>query len=152
MTHTNQRTSLFFGVLLAAAAAAGAVSAVEYNTGYFGNVAIEGFDPVAYFTEGKAHKGKPDITAEWEGVTWQFASAENRDLFVKNPTAFAPQFGGLCTEGVAYGEISVNLSPESFAIVKGKLYMNYATYFVDLATNLPVAMSKWGVVHDLLAD
>jgi hypothetical protein len=151
MTHTNQLTSLLFGTLLGIAAA-GAGTAAEYNTGYFGNVAIEGFDPVAYFTEGKAHRGKPNITTEWEGVTWQFASAENRDLFISDPTAYAPQFGGLCTEGVAYGEISVNLSPESFAIVEGKLYLNYATYFVDLPTNLPVAMSKWDAVHDLLVD
>jgi YHS domain-containing protein len=124
-------------------------AAVEYNTGYFGRVAIEGFDPVAYFTEGKAHHGSADFSTEWDGVIWEFASAANRDRFVKDPTAYAPQFGGLCTEGVAYGEISVNLSPESFAIVDGKLYMNYATSFADLPTNLPVAMSKWNTVHAL---
>lgn len=140
-------TTLCAALLLSAMPAA----AGEYNTGYFGNVAIEGYDPVAYFTEGKAHKGSPEITTEWEGATWQFASAQNRDTFVKDPAAYAPQFGGLCTEGVAYGEISVNLSPESFAIVDGKLYMNYATAFADLPTNLPVAMSKWETVHDLLA-
>jgi YHS domain-containing protein len=144
--------SLSLAALLIGLATAGSAAAVEYNTGYFGNVAIEGYDPVAYFTEGKAHKGSPDFSAEWSGVTWQFASAENRDLFLKNPTAYAPQFGGLCTEGVAYGEISVNLSPESFAIVEGKLYMNYATWFVDLPTNLSVAVSKWDTVHDLLAE
>ena len=133
-------------------AGTGSAPAVEYNTGYFGRVAIEGFDPVAYFTEGKAHKGSPDISTEWDGVIWQFASAENRDLFVKDPTAYAPQFGGLCTEGVAFGEITVNLVPESFAIVDGKLYLAAATYFADLPTNLPVAMGKWATVHDLLAE
>jgi hypothetical protein len=139
-------------ILLAALAFAAPAAAVEYNTGYFGNIAIEGYDPVAYFTEGKAHKGDPGITTQWEGVTWQFASAENRDKFVADPLAYAPQFGGLCTEGVAFGEISANLSPESFAIVDGKLYLNYATYFVDLATNIPIAQSKWNTVHDLLAQ
>jgi hypothetical protein len=145
--HPLPLATLLFGLL-----AAGSASAVEYNTGYFGNVAIEGFDTVAYFTEGTARKGSPDITTEWQGATWQFASAENRDLFIKDPAAYAPQFGGLCTEGVAFGEITVNLTPESFAIVDGKLYMNSATWFVDLPTNLPVAMSKWDKVHDDLAE
>jgi hypothetical protein len=139
-------------MVAALAALATTASAVEYNTGYFGRVAIEGYDPVAYFTEGKAHQGSPDITAEWEGVIWHFASSQNRDLFVGNPTAYAPQFGGLCTEGVAFGEISVNLSPESFSIVDGKLYMNYATSFTDLPANLPVAMTKWETVRSLLGD
>ena len=141
-------------IVMAAALAALATTAsgAEYNTGYFGRVAIEGYDPVAYFTEGTAHQGSPDITTEWEGVIWHFASSQNRDLFVGNPAAYAPQFGGLCTEGVAFGEISVNLSPESFSVVDGKLYMNYATYFVDLPTNLPVAMTKWEKVHDLLVE
>ena len=135
--------ALSLAALLLGLTQAGSAAAVEYNTGYFGNVAIEGYDPVAYFTEGKAHKGSPDFTTEWDGATWQFASAADRDLFVKNPTAYAPQFGGLCTEGVAFGEITVNLSPQSFAIVDGKLYMNSATSFADLKTNLPVAMTKW---------
>jgi YHS domain-containing protein len=130
---------------------AGPVAAVEYNTGYFGNVAIEGYDPVAYFTEGTARQGKAEFSTEWEGVTWKFASAQNRDLFVSDPTAYAPQLGGLCTEGVAFGEITVNLTPTSFAIIDGKLYLNSATAFADLATNLPVALSKWDKVHDDLA-
>jgi YHS domain-containing protein len=123
----------------------------DYNTGYFGNVAIEGYDTVAYFTDNKGVKGDPAITAEYGGAVWQFASAEHRDMFVANPEAYAPQFGGLCTEGVAYGEISANLSPEVFAIVEGKLYLNYATYWVDLDANIPIAESKWESVHALLA-
>ena len=148
----NLKHSLSLAALLLGLAATGSASAVEYNTGYFGRVAIEGFDPVAYFTEGKAHKGSDNITTEWEGVIWHFASAENRDLFVKDPAAYAPQFGGLCTEGVAFGEITVNLVPENFAIVDGKLYLAAGTYFADLPTNLPVAMGKWATVHDLLAE
>jgi YHS domain-containing protein len=144
--------NLSLAALLLGLTVASPAGAVEYNTGYFGRVAIAGFDPVAYFTEGKAHKGSPDISTEWEGVTWQFASAENRDLFVKDPAAYAPQFGGLCTEGVAFGEITVNLVPETFAIVDGKLYLAAGTFFADLPTNLPVAMGKWEAsVHDLLA-
>ncbi len=142
------RKSMLAAAVLAALAAPAA--AAEYNTGYFGNVAIEGYDTVAYFTEGKAHAGSPDITADWSGVTWQFATAGNRDKFLADPEAYAPQFGGLCAEGVAYDEISVNLAPESFAIIEGKLYLNYAVAFADLPTNLPIAMSKWEKVHEML--
>ena len=147
LNHTLSLAALLLGLT-----AAGSASAVEYNTGYFGNVAIEGYDPVAYFTEGKAHKGSSEFTTEWDGATWQFASAEDRDLFVKTPAAYAPQFGGLCTEGTAFGEITVNLVPETFAIVDGKLYLAAATGFADLKTNVPLAMTKWDQVHQILAE
>lgn len=136
---------------IAAVTTTGTAAAAEYNTGYFGNVAIEGYDTVAYFTEGKAVPGTAEISTDWEGVTWQFASAENRDRFIADPEAYAPQFGGLCAEGVAYGEISANLAPEVFAIVDGKLYLNYAVSWMDLEANIPVAQSKWETVHALLA-
>lgn len=145
------RTSLVFSAAILGLAACPA-SAVEYNTGYFGNVAIEGYDTVAYFTDGKARSGDPNITVEWEGVVWQFATTEHRAMFEADPAAYAPQFGGLCAEGVAFGEISVNLAPEVFEIVEGKLYLNYATSFVDLKGNIPLANSKWNGVHDLLAS
>jgi YHS domain-containing protein len=132
-------------LLIAAPAAAG-----EWNTGYFGNVAIEGYDTVAYFTEGKAHKGSAEFAAEYGGAEWHFASAENRDKFLADPLAYAPQFGGLCTEGVAYKEISVNLTPEVFQIVDGKLYLNYATYWMDLEGNLPKSEANWPEVKALL--
>lgn len=140
-------------IILAATIAALAIPAAagEYNTGYFGNVAIEGYDTVAYF-DGKPAPGNPEITYEWEGVVWRFASTANRDRFIADPAAFAPQFGGLCTEGVAYNEISANLSPEVYEIVDGKLYLNYATYWLDLAGNLPKSEANWPAVHELLAQ
>ncbi len=124
-------------------------AAAEYNTGYFGNVAIEGYDTVAYF-DGKAAKGSPEFTAEFGGAEWHFASAANRDKFVADPEAYAPQFGGLCTEGVAFKEISANIMPEVFEIVDGKLYLNYATYWMDLEANLPRSEANWPEVKALL--
>ena len=140
-------------IIIAAAIAALAVPAAagEYNTGYFGNVAIEGYDTVAYF-DGTPTPGNPEITYEWEGAVWRFASAENRDKFQATPTAFAPQFGGLCTEGVAYGEISANLTPTVYEIVDGKLYLNYSTYWLDLQGNLPKSEANWPKVHAMLAE
>ena len=119
------------GRLLAAVVAApllclgaGAAVAEEgINTGYFGNVAILGYDPVAYFTEGKAVKGSPDITQTWLGATWHFASTKHRDAFMSEPIRYAPQYGGFCSTGTAIGEASANVDPEAWRIVDGRLYL-----------------------------
>src|SRR5262245_33305876 len=58
------------------------------------NVAIQGYDTVAYFSDGKAIKGSPDFEFEWLGARWRFASAAHRDLFSKRPESYAPRFGG----------------------------------------------------------
>ncbi len=86
--------------------------------------AIKGYDPVAYFTQNKPVKGAADITFEWNGATWHFASAENRDLFKGNPEKYAPQYGGWCAYGWAQG-YPAKTEPEAWSIVDGKLYLNY---------------------------
>lgn len=58
-------------------------------------IAINGYDTVAYHTEGRAIKGKAEFSYEWNDANWHFASAENRDLFAAGPERYAPQFGGL---------------------------------------------------------
>ncbi|MFQ5983540.1 MAG: YHS domain-containing (seleno)protein, partial [Woeseiaceae bacterium] len=68
------------------------------------NVAIHGYDTVAYFTDGKPTKGKKDFEHVWNDARWHFASATNRDLFTANPDRYAPQFGGYCAGGLAAGE------------------------------------------------
>ena len=103
-----------------------AAHAGEVNTGYFGNVAIKGYDPVAYFTMNDAVKGSDEHAHKWLGATWQFTSEEHRDAFKANPSKYAPQYGGLCTVGVAYGEVTREIDPEAWSIIKGKLYLNYA--------------------------
>ena len=71
-----------------------------------GDLAVGGFDPVAYFTQSEAVAGSKDITAEWDGATWRFASAENRDTFLANPEAYAPQYGGYCAYAAAQGYVA----------------------------------------------
>ncbi|WP_331376014.1 YHS domain-containing (seleno)protein [Sinorhizobium chiapasense] len=93
------------------------------NTGYFGNVAILGYDPVAYFTDGRATKGSPEFTKKWLGATWYFASVKHRDAFASEPIRYAPQYGGFCALGTAAEEASVNIDPEAWRIVDGKLYL-----------------------------
>lgn len=88
-------------------------------------VAIRGTDPVAYFTEGRPVEGDSDIFADWNGARWQFASTENRDRFVADPAAYAPQYGGFCAWAVAQG-YTAPTDPDAWRIVDGKLYLNYS--------------------------
>jgi YHS domain-containing protein len=95
------------------------------NTGYFGDVAIRGYDPVAYFTQNQAVEGSEKFSHRWLGATWHFASAENRDLFVREPVKYAPQYGGHCADGVSFGTITTNIDPKAWRIIEGKLYLSY---------------------------
>ena len=88
-------------------------------------VAIEGFDPVSYFTDTEPRPGVPEYTAEWGGVPWYFANAANRDVFVRNPEIYAPQFGGHCATSLARGYLSDG-KPRLFLIRKLKLYFFYS--------------------------
>lgn len=103
----------------------GLVSAGEINTGYFGNVAIKGYDPVAYFTEQRAVKGDEEISQSWLGADWKFASEKHKKLFAENPVKYAPQYGGFCSDGVAYNTTTTNIDPKAWRIIDGKLYLNY---------------------------
>jgi YHS domain-containing protein len=103
----------------------GLAIAGEVNTGYFGNVAIKGYDPVAYFTEQRAIKGNEDISHKWLGAEWNFSSEKHKKLFSENPVKFAPQYGGFCADGIAYGDFTTNIDPQAWRIIEGKLYLNY---------------------------
>jgi hypothetical protein len=89
-----------------------------------GDIAIDGHDPVAYFTLGKAVKGEDGLVAEWKGAKWKFATAANRELFIGDPEKYAPQYGGYCAYGVSQGYL-VKIDPEQFTVRDGKLYLNY---------------------------
>ena len=125
----------------------GLVSAGEINTGYFGNVAIKGYDPVAYFTEQRAVKGKEGITYSWLGADWQFSSDKHKKMFSENPVKFAPQYGGFCADGVAYEETTSNIDPQAWRIIDGKLYLNFsegaATELEEVEGQLEKAEQKW---------
>ena len=87
------------------------------------DVAIKGYDTVAYFTEGRAVKGSPEFEYVWQDARWWFTKAEHRDLFAQDPDAYAPRFGGFCTGAMSLG-IARLANPENWSIIDGKLYMN----------------------------
>jgi len=92
-------------------------------------VAIRGYDPVSYFKQSKAVKGKKEIATNFEGVIYNFSSVANRDVFIKKPMNYEPQFGGWCAYAMGSSGEKVEIDPETFKIVEGKLYLFYNAYF-----------------------
>ncbi|MEM7123221.1 MAG: YHS domain-containing (seleno)protein [Pseudomonadota bacterium] len=117
-------TALAAAAVIAFAATAQAGSNQHINTTPEG-VAIDGYDTVAYFTTGAATKGDAAYTAEWEGATWHFASAENRDTFTADPAAYAPQHGGWCSYAASDDYIAEVDVIDGWSIQDGKLYLNW---------------------------
>lgn len=87
------------------------------------NPGINGYDPVAYFTEGKPVKGNGWNVAEHDGVIYMFANKKNKKLFEADPEMYLPQYGGYCAYGVAVGK-KFEIDPEVWKIENGKLYLN----------------------------
>jgi len=105
-------------------------------------LAIDGHDPVAYFTEQKPVKGSPEFRVEFEGSTFQFASAVHRDTFAANPEKFVPQYGGYCAYGMAKG-YKAKIDPAAFTVVGDKLYLNYSeTVRSQWLTDIPGYIRK----------
>lgn len=99
----------------------------EYNLEK--RVAIQGYDPVSYFKQNKAMKGKKEIFATYDGVIYQFSSAANKEIFSKSPASFEPQYGGWCAYAMGSAGEKVEINPETFKIIDGKLYLFYNAYF-----------------------
>ena len=117
------------------------------STGLFDNVAVKGYDAVAYFKAGAPTKGSKDFTHTWQGAEWRFASAAHRDLFVADPEAYAPQFGGYCAWAVSQG-YTAGIDPTAWKIVDGKLYLNYsknvqAKWEKDVPGHIRAAEGHW---------
>lgn len=87
-------------------------------------LALQGYDPVAYFTDGAPSPGSPAHVMDWGGKRWQFTTAENRAAFAAEPDRFAPQYGGYCAWAVARNYLAP-VDPHAWAIVDGKLYLNF---------------------------
>ncbi len=91
-------------------------------------VAIKGYDPVAYFTENKAVKGKKEFAVDADGIIYYCSSAENKAKLLKNYKAYEPQYGGWCAYAIGFAGEKVEIDPETFKILDGKLYLFYHTW------------------------
>jgi enamine deaminase RidA (YjgF/YER057c/UK114 family) len=96
-------------------------------------LSISGYDPVAYFTVGKPVQGKAEFEYVWRKLRWRFANGEHRDLFIKDPQRYAPQYDGYCAMGAADGAAAHKdtVDPEAWAIVDGKLYLVHTRYWLE---------------------
>jgi YHS domain-containing protein len=92
-------------------------------------VAIDGYDPVAYFINNKAIEGKKDLSFSSDGVTYYFSSEKNRELFKTSPTKYEPQYGGWCAYAMGATGEKVEVDPETFKIINTKLYLFYNKFF-----------------------
>ncbi len=95
----------------------------QYNLGT-GGLALQGYDPVTYFTDGKAEKGQSGITFEQKGVVYRFATEAHAAEFKKNPEKYAPTYGGWCATAMAKGE-KVEIDPANFKVSNGRLFLFY---------------------------
>jgi len=116
-------------------------------TGFLSNVAIQGYDPVSYFTPGKPVKGSDKFKAIYQGAEFHFSNQENLDKFLQTPTAFAPQYGGYCAWAVSQGYTAKG-DADQWSIVDGKLYLNYSasvksTWEQDVTGNIASADGHW---------
>ncbi len=137
---------IFLFILSFAFTALAAHAEKPINTTIFG-VAIKGYDPVAYFTEGKPVEGKSDFTYEWKGAKWHFTNAAHLDAFKSDPEKYAPQYGGYCAWAVSQG-YTASIDPAAWKIVEGKLYLNYSPdvqkkWSADIPGNISKADSHW---------
>ncbi len=115
-----------------------------------GGIAISGYDPVAYFTEGLAVKGSPEHALVWRGATWHFASPATMERFEMNPHAYAPRYGGYCAYGMTKGTVAPT-APDAFALSGGRLYLTYSTevlaiWSADVEGNVARADAYWPTV------
>ena len=92
-------------------------------------LAIQGYDPVSYFKLNKAIKGKKELSYLFDGVTYHFATKENKDDFQKLPQKYEPQYGGWCAYAMGSSGDKVEINPETFKIIDGKLYLFYNAFF-----------------------
>jgi len=93
------------------------------------NIAVDGYDPVAYFKVNKAVKGSKDLAVSHQGVIYYFSSLENKEEFKKNPSQYEPEYGGWCAYAMGAKGEKVSIDPETFKIINGKLYLFYNRFF-----------------------
>jgi YHS domain-containing protein len=110
-------------------------------------LAIEGTDPVGYFTEGRPVRGDRAHALMWRGVEWRFSSPETLAAFEADPVRYAPQYGGWCAWAVAEG-YTAPTTPEAWAVVDGKLYLTHSRstqrrWKRDIPGNVERANANW---------
>jgi YHS domain-containing protein len=98
-------------------------------------LAIKGYDPVAYFLDHKALEGSASYKVIYLGLIYQFSTEAYKKEFLKNPAKYEPQYGGWCAYALGAKNELVDINPETYKIVDGKLYLFYNAYFNNTKTS-----------------
>ncbi len=133
-------------VVLVSISALAQRSSAPLNRGR-GDLAVQGYDVVAYATEAAAIRGRAEFEFRWDGAVWRFTSAAHRDQFAAQPERYAPQFGGYCAWAVSRG-YTADVDPEAWKIADGNLYLNYSKrvqrmWEQDIAGNIAKGVANW---------
>ncbi|MCG8533023.1 MAG: YHS domain-containing protein [Desulfovibrionales bacterium] len=141
-------------VLLAVGFSSASLAVQRFHTTVLGNVAVGGYDPVAYFTEGKPVKGLRKYSYKWKGANWRFSSREHMSLFKSDPERYAPRYGGHCAWAVSTRKMLYRGNPRSWKIVDGALYLNHnptveQRWLEDTEGHIKKADSVW---EEILED
>lgn len=141
----KQMLVLLIAVLSASTFAQTTKSAKHVNTE--NGIAIQGYDPVAYFENSKAVKGKNEFATTFQETIYYFSSEKNKSSFIKDPKHFIPQYGGYCAYGMSFDH-DAPIDPNAFAIIDAKLYLNYSSevnemWLKELADRMELANNNW---------
>jgi hypothetical protein len=115
-------------------------------------LAISGYDPVAYFTDGKPVAGVSQFEHVWHDARWRFSSAEHRDAFIGNPNHYAPQYDGYCSMGLAIEKgHKATVDPQAWVTIDGKLYVMHSLasrerWLQNVAENMKRDEENWPAV------
>jgi YHS domain-containing protein len=151
----KQILTIAAGLLLLATAARADGLITSIVTDPLTGVAIDGFDPVSYFTDAEPQPGLPDYEYDWGGVPWYFESAANRDVFARNPQIYAPQYGGHCLMSLSRGYLSDG-KPRLYVVEGLKLYFFYSAanrdaYLMARSAAVSDAEKNWPKLRDGLS-
>lgn len=127
----KRRELLFASVAVPLVGAVGPAFGAEPEVFTRGGAAINGYDPVAYFTQSAPVRGREEHSLTWNGATWLFTSAEDLRLFQASPESYAPQYGGYCSYAVSEG-YTAKTDPDAWTIHNGRLYLNYSLRVRDI--------------------
>jgi hypothetical protein len=144
---TTRRQSRRAVLAVAAALLGATIAAAEPVNRSRQGLAIDGYDPVAYFTESRALPGLPQLTHQHGGATYRFATEAHRDAFAADPARYLPQYGGFCAWAVSRGD-TAPIDPEAWRIVDGRLYLNYSRsvqrmWEADVPANIRKGDANW---------
>ena len=142
-----------FGIAATCAVIAiGSIAQAEQINTNGQNIALDGYDPVAYFTQSRPVVGASEFQSEWQDAIWQFASAEHQSMFEESPEKYAPRYGGFCAGAMSVKGYKAEIDPQYWMIVDGQLFLGGEQramdhFDTDASAKFNQADENWKVIN-----